>query len=132
MTITKSACPDRIHGVADFWLSHTGKEGGKEGGKDGGKEGGGKEGGGGVDGGGDAKLRSAILIPRVRQPGVVPFDRWCQRYAYLLNCITRCIWMRLGTAHGSLVFDWDGIHRDLVKYLYKTSANRYAKFDLLK
>lgn len=74
------------------------------------------------------------LVPRNPRygPRELSFEAWQTRYAYLLWCIHRCLRMRTGDAHGTIVWDWDGIMHDLSVYAYRTSSNRYKSFVLLK
>ena len=71
-------------------------------------------------------------MPRLRQPNIMPFDDWRKRHAYLLWSMHRCLRLRTGTAHGNVVWDWDGVMTDLARYAYQTSVNRYRSYILRK
>jgi hypothetical protein len=67
--------------------------------------------------------------PRITQDGDLPFSRWCETYAYYLDCIMDCV--RRRTASGSAyAVDWAGVRASLERYAYATSSNRRKSYVL--
>jgi hypothetical protein len=71
-------------------------------------------------------------VPRLTQPWLVPFREWCERYEYFVACMMQCVHARLGSQHDTRLVDWAGMRAALQRHLYRTSANRYRRFVLLK
>jgi hypothetical protein len=72
-----------------------------------------------------------ILLPRIVQTGCIPFNMWRQEHAYFVECMMRCLRIKLGGLT-TLEWDWVGVRVDLERYLYCTSATRHRGFALLK
>jgi hypothetical protein len=79
-----------------------------------------------------------LPMPRITQPGMVPFRKWCERYAYYIDCIQDNIRVALiatscgGDPHmGDAMFDWHVMRSKLQVYLYRCSRNSETRFVLL-
>ena len=72
----------------------------------------------------------ALLQPKLTQPWLVPFTRWCDENAYLVDCVADNLRTCLASAGAtsSVAFDWDGVRSDLRRYLYATGHSRFKRF----
>jgi len=79
-----------------------------------------------------------IPLPRITQPGRVPFRKWCETYAYYIDCILDNIRVALVTTAcgrdpylADAMFDWCVMRERLERYLYGCSRNASKQFVLL-
>ena len=63
--------------------------------------------------------------PRLTQPWLIPFRQWKDRYSYFVDCILTNI---VTSISSSAIVDRVGMRRDLERYLYKTSHNRFKRY----
>ena len=77
-----------------------------------------------------AGASTATPIIRTTQPWLVPYDRWCDDHAYLVDCIADNLRTCLSTsgATASTTFNWEDVRRDLRRYLYETGHSRFRAF----
>jgi hypothetical protein len=70
------------------------------------------------------------LVPKVTQPWLVPFARWADDNAYVIDCVAENIRTALSAAAATsaVTFDWGGMRADLARYLYSTGPSRFRSF----
>jgi hypothetical protein len=74
------------------------------------------------------------LVPKMaRSPSVMSLDDWYSRHEYFVECIWNCLRTHLERGSGSRhMSNPDEVYDRLVHYLYKTSLNRFCRFNLIK
>lgn len=80
------------------------------------------------------KVVQTTPIPKVVQPGVIPFRSWRVMHAYHLDCIVDSLRQRLdpsapsGSEVKQITWDWNAVRHDVERYAYATSLNRLRRF----
>jgi hypothetical protein len=74
------------------------------------------------------------LVPKMaRSPSVMSLDEWYSRHEYFVECIWKCVCTHVerGACRSSMS-NPDEVYDRLVRYLYRTSLNRFYSFNLIK
>ena len=74
--------------------------------------------------------RSPLALPKITQPWLVPYAKWCADNAYVIDCVADNLRTVISSAGStsSIAFDWAGMREDLSRYMYATGHSRFRQF----